>query len=320
MTVGTPFDLASLTKLFTSVAAVQQIERGTLGIDARVGAYLPDFTRAAPARHHRTAAAHPHLRAAARTPAVRLRRRRAAAGDAPGGAAGRRARHVPLLRPEHAAPPVRPGTHHRPHARRPRPRRHHPAAGHDRDGFRAVPRGGGDGGPAAAVGQGGPGHAAGRGARRERLGTGRGGGPRGPVLHRARPRGVLPRPPGRRLLRPRPHPRPRLRRAPLHPARPRLLARPAVVHGRPGGPGRGRPHGLHRHVPRPRPGDGHVPGPPRQHGPPTPRAARTTRPGRAAGGAGRPGRYRRGRSRAAPLSPESAGALGPSTPARRIAG
>jgi CubicO group peptidase (beta-lactamase class C family) len=47
MTVGTPFDLASLTKLFTSVAAVQQIERGTLGIDARVGAYLPDFTGAA---------------------------------------------------------------------------------------------------------------------------------------------------------------------------------------------------------------------------------------------------------------------------------
>ncbi|WP_438819008.1 serine hydrolase domain-containing protein [Streptomyces hilarionis] len=42
-TVDTPFDLASLTKLFTAVAAVQQIERGTLGIDARVGAYLPDF-------------------------------------------------------------------------------------------------------------------------------------------------------------------------------------------------------------------------------------------------------------------------------------
>ncbi len=45
--VATPFDLASLTKLFTSVAAVQQIERGTLGMDARVGAYLPDFTAAA---------------------------------------------------------------------------------------------------------------------------------------------------------------------------------------------------------------------------------------------------------------------------------
>ncbi|MET9357197.1 serine hydrolase domain-containing protein [Streptomyces sp. NPDC006617] len=47
MSVDTPFDLASLTKLFTAVAAVQQIERGTLGIDAEVGAYLPDFRAAA---------------------------------------------------------------------------------------------------------------------------------------------------------------------------------------------------------------------------------------------------------------------------------
>ncbi|MBL1081045.1 beta-lactamase family protein [Streptomyces actinomycinicus] len=46
-TVDTPFDLASLTKLFTSVAAVQQIERGTLGMDARVGYYLPEFVGAA---------------------------------------------------------------------------------------------------------------------------------------------------------------------------------------------------------------------------------------------------------------------------------
>jgi CubicO group peptidase (beta-lactamase class C family) len=46
-TVDTPFDIASLTKLFTAVAAVQQIERGTLGMDARVGAYLPDFRAAA---------------------------------------------------------------------------------------------------------------------------------------------------------------------------------------------------------------------------------------------------------------------------------
>ena len=46
VTVDTPFDLASLTKLFTAVAAVQQIERGTLGIDARVGAYLPEFRAA----------------------------------------------------------------------------------------------------------------------------------------------------------------------------------------------------------------------------------------------------------------------------------
>ncbi|WP_415950676.1 serine hydrolase domain-containing protein [Streptomyces sp. KLOTTS4A1] len=41
---GTPFDLASLTKLFTTVAAVQQMERGRLGLDARVGSYLPEFT------------------------------------------------------------------------------------------------------------------------------------------------------------------------------------------------------------------------------------------------------------------------------------
>ncbi|WP_412180744.1 serine hydrolase domain-containing protein [Streptomyces sp. ADMS] len=46
-TMSTPFDLASLTKLFTAVAAVQQVERGTLGMDARVAAYLPDFTAAA---------------------------------------------------------------------------------------------------------------------------------------------------------------------------------------------------------------------------------------------------------------------------------
>ncbi|WP_245239273.1 serine hydrolase domain-containing protein [Streptomyces sp. MZ04] len=43
----TPFDLASLTKLFTAVAAMQQLERGTLGIDALVSAYLPEFTAAA---------------------------------------------------------------------------------------------------------------------------------------------------------------------------------------------------------------------------------------------------------------------------------
>jgi CubicO group peptidase (beta-lactamase class C family) len=43
----TPFDLASLTKLFTAVAAVQQIERRTLGMDARVGDYLPEFRGAA---------------------------------------------------------------------------------------------------------------------------------------------------------------------------------------------------------------------------------------------------------------------------------
>ncbi|MFG3363588.1 serine hydrolase domain-containing protein [Streptomyces sp. NPDC090032] len=46
MRPDTSFDLASITKLFTTVAAVQQLERGTLGIDARVGAYVPECTAA----------------------------------------------------------------------------------------------------------------------------------------------------------------------------------------------------------------------------------------------------------------------------------
>ncbi|MBD2818876.1 serine hydrolase [Streptomyces parvulus] len=112
------------------------------------------------ARRHGAAAADAHLRAAARTAAVRLRRRRGAAAAAAGGAAGGGAGYVLLLGPEHAAPPAGPGTHHRPHARRPRPRRDHPAAGHDGHALRAVPGGGGHGGPAAPLGQGGPGDAA----------------------------------------------------------------------------------------------------------------------------------------------------------------
>ncbi|MFE0541458.1 serine hydrolase domain-containing protein [Streptomyces sp. NPDC058891] len=43
LTTDTRFDLASLTKLFTTVAVVQQLERGTVDIDTPVEAYLPDF-------------------------------------------------------------------------------------------------------------------------------------------------------------------------------------------------------------------------------------------------------------------------------------
>lgn len=43
MTGETVFDLASVSKLFTSILAVQQIERGTLDLEARVTAYLPEF-------------------------------------------------------------------------------------------------------------------------------------------------------------------------------------------------------------------------------------------------------------------------------------
>ncbi|WP_260610996.1 serine hydrolase, partial [Streptomyces sp. WAC06614] len=44
MTEDTVFDLASLTKLFTSVLAVQQMERGRLELEAPVRRYLPEFT------------------------------------------------------------------------------------------------------------------------------------------------------------------------------------------------------------------------------------------------------------------------------------
>ncbi len=43
MTEDTVFDLASISKLFTSVLAVQQIERGALELEERVAAYLPEF-------------------------------------------------------------------------------------------------------------------------------------------------------------------------------------------------------------------------------------------------------------------------------------
>ncbi|WP_285564104.1 serine hydrolase [Streptomyces sp. RTGN2] len=43
MAEDTVFDLASVSKLFTSILAVQQIERGTLELEATVATYLPDF-------------------------------------------------------------------------------------------------------------------------------------------------------------------------------------------------------------------------------------------------------------------------------------
>ena len=43
MTEDTVFDLASVSKLFTSILAVQQIERGALALEEKVTAYLPDF-------------------------------------------------------------------------------------------------------------------------------------------------------------------------------------------------------------------------------------------------------------------------------------
>ncbi|SCF81726.1 serine hydrolase domain-containing protein [Streptomyces sp. Ncost-T10-10d] len=45
MAEDTVFDLASVSKLFTSILAVQQIERGALELEAKVASYLPDFAR-----------------------------------------------------------------------------------------------------------------------------------------------------------------------------------------------------------------------------------------------------------------------------------
>ncbi|MFI5804709.1 serine hydrolase [Streptomyces sp. NPDC051561] len=43
MARDTVFDLASVSKLFTSMLAVQQIERGRLALEAKVASYLPEF-------------------------------------------------------------------------------------------------------------------------------------------------------------------------------------------------------------------------------------------------------------------------------------
>ncbi|GLP65458.1 serine hydrolase [Streptomyces sp. TUS-ST3] len=43
MAEDTVFDLASVSKLFTSLLAVQQIERGALALEGRVATYLPEF-------------------------------------------------------------------------------------------------------------------------------------------------------------------------------------------------------------------------------------------------------------------------------------
>lgn len=43
MTRDTVFDLASVTKLFTSILTVQQIERGALALEGKVSSYLPEF-------------------------------------------------------------------------------------------------------------------------------------------------------------------------------------------------------------------------------------------------------------------------------------
>ncbi|CAM5361092.1 Putative D-alanyl-D-alanine carboxypeptidase [Streptomyces microflavus] len=69
MAEDTVFDLASISKLFTSILAVQQIERGALELEAAVASYLPDC-RWREAGHHGPSAAHAHLRLPVLDPAL----------------------------------------------------------------------------------------------------------------------------------------------------------------------------------------------------------------------------------------------------------
>src|SRR5690606_39307209 len=46
MARDTVFDLASVSKLFTSILAVQQIERGVVELEGKVASYLHSFGRA----------------------------------------------------------------------------------------------------------------------------------------------------------------------------------------------------------------------------------------------------------------------------------
>ena len=50
MRTDTIFDLASLSKLFTSIAVLQLVEAGQIDLDEPVAHYLPEFATATRAR------------------------------------------------------------------------------------------------------------------------------------------------------------------------------------------------------------------------------------------------------------------------------
>ena len=57
----TIFDLASVSKLFTSIALVQQVEAGRIDLDRTVASYIPAFAANGKAGRDRPPAAHPHV-------------------------------------------------------------------------------------------------------------------------------------------------------------------------------------------------------------------------------------------------------------------
>ena len=92
-----------MSKLFTSIALVQQVEAGRIDLDSTVASYLPAFAANGKAGRHRAPAAHPHVGLPGLAAAVE---QRADAGGADPGGVRRRAgqpagHHVPVLRPEH---------------------------------------------------------------------------------------------------------------------------------------------------------------------------------------------------------------------------
>ena len=57
----TIFDLASVSKLFTSIALMQQVEAGKIDLDRTVASYIPAFARQRQGSRDRSSAAHPHV-------------------------------------------------------------------------------------------------------------------------------------------------------------------------------------------------------------------------------------------------------------------
>ena len=108
-TLETRFDTASITKLFTAVAALQQVDAGAFGLETSAVAYLGLEGHGDLARRHRPPPPDPHLR-------HRRRRRRGGRGELRGGLAGpaqllrARGRRLPArVRPPGAELPSGPG-------------------------------------------------------------------------------------------------------------------------------------------------------------------------------------------------------------------
>ena len=265
MRKDTIFDLASMTKLFTSIAAVQLIEQGRARPRHPGRAVPARLRRQRQGRHHDPQPADPHVRARARSGsvAVHLPDARGAVGRAlRGEARGAAEHHLRLQRREHDDDGQGDRRGHRAAARCGHRPRDHRAAAHDR--HHVQPAGVAQ---AADRGRGVPAldrsrHRLGHGARRERVLRRRRVRARRRLLDRARHRGSRPGPAQRWSVPARADPRTGLGPGDVHqlqPGVPRQLARtgfrarPAVVHGRLELTGDGRAHRLHRHVDRHRP-------------------------------------------------------------------